>query len=131
MDKYFSGIKIDLSKALFIFSYNDYSLLDPILADRIHRVKFHHLSKLDKIHIINNYILPELLETVGFNKNNVLITNTVLEYIINTYTFEAGIRKLKEKIFELIREINLRYITNKNNQVFPIEITMEFVEEIF
>ena len=37
-DKYFS--KLDLSKVLFIFSYNDYNLLDPILADRIHRVKF-------------------------------------------------------------------------------------------
>ena len=44
-DKYFAGIKFDLSKVLFIFSYNDYNLLDPILADRIHRVKFRHLSK--------------------------------------------------------------------------------------
>ena len=61
-DKYFSGIKLDLSKALFIFSYNDFSLIDPILADRIHRVKFNHLTKNDKIHIINNYVKPELLK---------------------------------------------------------------------
>ena len=62
-DKYFSGINIDLSKVLFIFSYNDYNLLDPILADRIHRIKFSYLSKKEKIYIMNNYIVPELCYT--------------------------------------------------------------------
>ena len=33
-DKYFSGINIDLSKALFIFSYNDPEQIDKILAKR-------------------------------------------------------------------------------------------------
>ena len=102
-DKYFSGIKFDLSKVLFIFSYNDYNLLDPILADRIHRVKFNKLNKYEKIHIINNYILPELLEIVGFNKEDIIFNKKVLEYLINTYTNEAGVRKIKEKVFEILR----------------------------
>ena len=54
-DKYFSGIDIDLSKALFIFSYNDATQIDPILLDRIHRVKFDNLSLEDKIVIVKNY----------------------------------------------------------------------------
>ena len=110
-DKYFAGIDIDLSKVLFIFSYNDFSRIDPILADRIHRIKFRHLSKKDKVHIIDNYILPEVLETVGFNKDEVKFNKGTIEYIINNYTYEAGVRKLKEKIFDIIREINLRCIT--------------------
>ena len=40
-DKYFNGIDLDLSKVLFIFSYNDVNAIDKILLDRIHRVKFH------------------------------------------------------------------------------------------
>jgi hypothetical protein len=43
-DKYFSNIDLDLSKVLFIFSYNDVELLDKILLDRIHRIKFNNLS---------------------------------------------------------------------------------------
>ena len=43
-DKYFNGIDIDMSKALFIFSYNDVSSIDRILLDRIHRIKFDHLN---------------------------------------------------------------------------------------
>ena len=68
MDKYFSGIKLDLSKVLFIFSYNDYNLLDSILADRIHRVKFSKLNRLEKIHIIIISYIPELLSTVGLKR---------------------------------------------------------------
>jgi ATP-dependent Lon protease len=34
-DKFFTGIKIDLSKALIVFSFNDPDLIDPILRDRI------------------------------------------------------------------------------------------------
>ena len=77
--------------------------MDPILADRIHRVKFTKLNKYEKIHIINNYILPELLKTVGFNKGDIIFSKKVLEYIISTYTLEAGVRKVKERVFEIIR----------------------------
>ena len=130
-DKYFSGIKIDLSKVLFIFSYNNFNNIDPILADRIHRVKFKNLSKNEKIYIINNYLLPELLEVVGFPDRSIIFTDEILEYIIYNYTLEGGIRKLKQKIFEIIREINLKYLMNYNKYEFPIIISKEIVEEIF
>jgi endopeptidase La len=131
-DKYFSGIDIDLSKALIIFSYNDYHLLDPILADRIHRVKFNKLSKSEKIHIVNNYLLPELLKTVGIKKDNIIFPKKTLEFMIESYTHESGVRKLKEKVFEILREINLRYLTYGSKEIsFPFEVTNEIVEEIF
>ena len=130
-DKYFSGVNIDLSRVLFIFSYNDYNLLDPILADRIHRIKFHHLSKKEKIHIIENYILPEILEMVGFNANSILFDKGVVEYIIQNYTYEAGVRKLKEKVFEIVREINLNYVVDNEKYEFPIKIGLNEVKEIF
>ncbi len=132
-DRYFSGIKLDLSKVLFIFSYNDYSLLDPILADRIHRVKFQKLNKYEKVHIVNNYILPELLETIGFNKDDIIFPKKNLEYIINTYTQEAGVRKLREKVFEILREINLRYLMDSEDKKIsiPVEVTIDLIEEVF
>jgi len=130
-DKYFAGINIDLSKVLFIFSYNDFHLIDPILADRIHRIKFHHLSTKDKVYIIEYYILPEILEMVGFTKDSILFNKESIEYIINNYTFEAGVRKLREKVFEIIREINLQYITNHDTIKFPINVTIALIEEIF
>ena len=130
-DKYFSGIKIDLSKVLFIFSYNDFNKIDPILGDRIHRIKFKNLSKNDKIYIVNNYLMPEFLEIVGFPKKSILFENDVLDYIITNYTYESGIRKLKQKIFEIVREINLRYFVQNMEYKMPINITIDIVENIF
>ena len=63
-DKYFSGIDIDLSKVLFVLSYNDVEQIDKILLDRIHRIKFSHLSIDEKIHIAKVYTLPEIYKTV-------------------------------------------------------------------
>ena len=59
-DKYFTGIDLDLSKALFILSYNDVEAIDKILLDRVHRIKFDSLSLEDKLIICNTHILPEV-----------------------------------------------------------------------
>lgn len=128
-DKYFSGVKLDLSKVLFIFSYNDYNLLDSILADRIHRVKFKKLDLNEKIHIVKNYIIPELIQTIGFSNTDIKIEDNVIEYIIKTYTCEAGVRKVRERIFEIIREINLKNLLN-NKTLLPFNITIDFIETV-
>jgi len=110
-DKYFTGIDIDLSKVLFIFSYNDPALIDRILLDRIHRVKFNHLTLEDKLVISKKYILPELEEKLNI-QNNVTMDDSVLTHIIDNYTNESGVRKLKEILFEIYSEINLDILNN-------------------
>ena len=126
-DKYFSGIDLDMSKTLFIFSYNDASIIDKILLDRIHRIKFDHLTLLDKLEIVNNYILPELYEKVGLS-NMIKLDNNVTKYIIENYTYEAGVRKLKEILFEIIAEINLEILNRTNSETLPIVITIDDIK---
>jgi ATP-dependent Lon protease len=131
-DKYFSGIDLDLSKALFILSYNDSTSIDPILLDRIHRIKFDSLSVEDKIVISNNHLLPELYTQVGL-KDMIHFSDEVLKFIIEEYTLEPGIRKLKEKLFEIIGDINLEILKNVNqyHYQFPIQITIEDIKQKF
>ena len=54
-----------------------------------------------------------------------------MEYVINNYTFESGIRKLKQKIFEIVREINLKYFMNNYKDELPITVSVELVKDIF
>ena len=110
-DKYFSGIDIDLSKVLFIFSYNDADQVDRVLLDRIHRIKFENLSVEDKIVIVKKYIIPELNIKMGFDKI-IEINDDTIEYIIEEYTNEPGVRKLKELFFDLFGEINIDLLNN-------------------
>ena len=108
-DKYFSGIDIDLSKALFIFSYNDPEQIDRILLDRIHRIKFDNLTLEDKMVIVRDYILPEINDKMGFD-NVVNLDDHLIQYIIENYTLEPGVRKLKEILFDMYGEINLEIL---------------------
>jgi endopeptidase La len=127
-DKYFSGIDLDLSKVLFIFSYNDVDSIDKILLDRIHRIKFKNLAIEEKLVIANNYILPELYKKMGL-ENVIDIDNIVIEYIITNYTKEPGVRKLKELLFEIIAEINLSELANISDNIsYPLKITIEDVK---
>tara|TARA_B110001450_G_scaffold159123_1_gene148427 strand:+ start:4680 stop:7958 length:3279 start_codon:yes stop_codon:yes gene_type:complete len=124
-DKYFSGVDLDLSKALFIFSYNDAQLIDRILLDRIHRVKFDSLSVKDKLTITNKYLLPEIYKKIQLI-DTIRFPDDVIQYIIKNYTYEAGVRKLKEILTEIIREINLEILTKKRStEIIPIVITKD------
>jgi len=127
-DKYYTGIDLDLSKALFILSYNDVDAIDKILLDRVHRVKFTSLSLEDKIIISKSHILPELYKKLGL-EGMIHFSEEVLKFIIDEYTFESGVRKLKEILFEILGEINLD-ILKMNNVVYdvPIEITIDNVK---
>jgi len=128
-DKYFSGIDLDLSKVLFVFSYNDVGLMDSILLDRIHRVRFKHLSVDEKITITRNYVLPEYAKRMGYsNSNDILsISDEVIKYVIDNYTAEAGVRKLKEILFEIISEINLELL-QFNGTELPVIMTKDLIK---
>jgi ATP-dependent Lon protease len=127
-DKYFSGIDLDLSKALFILSYNDVDALDRIMLDRIHRVKFKNLSLDDKIVISNTHLLPDIYDKMGL-QNMIYFSDEVLKFVIDEYTLEPGVRKLKEILFEIVGEINLDILKNVNNNYeIPIHITIEDIK---
>ncbi|MDC0141973.1 AAA family ATPase [bacterium] len=126
-DKYFSGIDIDLSKILFIFSYNDVSCIDRILLDRIHRIKFKSLTFKEKLNIVKKFILPEIYETVGIQQK-ITMKDPVIKFIINTYTSEAGVRKLKELLFEIIREINLKLLQNHE---IDLDISIDYIKNVY
>jgi ATP-dependent Lon protease len=131
-DKYFNGINLNLSKALFIFSYNDADLIDRILLDRIHRIKFDHLTNEDKLVISRKFILPEIYKKMGLI-DMIEISDDTIEFIIENYTAEPGVRKLKELMFEIFGEINLT--TLKNNELYvtginiPIVITINDIKD--
>lgn len=125
-DKYFNGIDLDLSKALFILSYNDPSLIDKILLDRIHRVKFGVLSLEEKIVIAKTHMLPEIYEKMGL-ENMIEVNDDALTFIIENYTCEAGVRKLKQCLFEIMGEINIDVLKNNENKYkeLPIRISVD------
>lgn len=127
-DKYFSGIDIDFSKALFFFSYNNSELINHILKDRLTIVKFEGYNIEEKINIVKDFIIPDLLKNIGFSETDIIIDSSTIEYIINKFTDnEDGVRNIKRKIEDIFLKINLlRLIDNKDqNNIINIEYKID------
>ena len=106
-DNFLQGIDLDMSKCVFIFSYNDESKIDPILLDRITTITMDGYKKKDKVTIARNYLIPEILNSIGLNVEDIILSDETILYIINSFTEEKGVRKLKEKLETIYMKINL------------------------
>ena len=72
--------------------------------------------------------MPELYKKIGL-EDMIIFSDEVLKFIIEEYTLEPGVRKLKEKLFEVVGEINLNLLkelsNNNTNILLPIVISKE------
>lgn len=126
-DKYFSEIDFDMSKCLFIFSYNDESLVNPILKDRMYRIETKGYDAKEKVIIARNYLLPKIREQVNFKEEDVIIPDETLQYIISNKTLtndEAGVRNLKRCLEIIHTKVNLHRLMKAGSAMFGKETTL-------
>ena len=121
-DKYFTGIDLDLSRCLFIFSHNNPEKVNPILRDRMYNIAVQGFSMKEKLLIAQEYLLNAALKEAGLFEK-VSMGKEILQHIIEHFTSgEAGVRELKRCIQTIVSKINLLRFYNKPKQVpFYIE----------
>jgi ATP-dependent Lon protease len=137
-DSYFMGIKFDLSKALFIFSYNDENNLDSILSDRINKIRVDNPKVNEKIEICKKHLIPKNMKDVGLLETDVVFDDSIITYMISK-TNESGLRELNRNINHILTRINtlnlsggssdiikLKY--NKLKMEYPINLTREIID---
>ena len=125
-DKYFAEIDFDLSKCLFIFSYNDESKINPILKDRMYRIQTEGYNQKEKAVISMRYMLPKIREQVKFSESDIEISDDILKYIISTYTGEEkGVRNLKRCLEVIYTKLNLYRLMKPGINLFEKDMTIE------
>ena len=136
-DNYFPGINLDLSKALFIFSYNDESRVNKILKDRMYVIHTKGFNIEDKLKISREYLIPEIFNTFMFEQNEIIFTDDILKNIIQNYTQnEEGVRNLKRCIETIISKINIHVLSEGDKDLsfqlenfnLPIELNRDHIE---
>ena len=125
-DKYFSEIDFDLSKCIFIFSYNDESKVNPILRDRMYCIKTNGYDMKQKTIISKQYLLPKIRSQIYFNDEDIIIPDDTLQYIIENFcSNENGVRNLK-RCFEIIHtKLNLFRLMKPDKNLFEKELSMK------
>ena len=109
----FLDVDYDLSKVLFIATANNLGTIQPALLDRMEIIDISGYTIEEKVEIAYKYLLPKQITEHGLNKKDISISKKELEFIIQAYTRESGVRGLERKISKIVRNIALQIARNK------------------
>ena len=127
-DKYFSEIDFDLSKCLFIFSYNDESKVNPILRDRMYKIQTKGYNAKQKTVIVNKHLLPKICDQVKFANEDIIIPDDSIHYIIDKFCEkEEGVRTLKRCIEIIYTKLNLYRLMKPDTNLFEEDMAVKVV----
>ena len=125
-DKYFSEVDFDLSKCLFIFSYNDESKVNPILRDRMYRIQTKGYDVKQKMVISNKHIIPKIRQQVIFKEEDIIIPDDTIRHIVDSFCDkEDGVRNLKRCLEIVYTKLNLYRLMKPGTNLFQKEMSLE------
>jgi ATP-dependent Lon protease len=124
-DKYFSELDFDLSKCLFVFSYNHEDQVNSILRDRMMTIEIPGYNNTDKVNIARDYLIPEMNKEY---RMTIDWSDILIESVIDKTEKESGVRNLKRSLDTIYSKLNLIRILYPERSC---NITEEQLEEWF
>ncbi len=100
----FLELDYDLSKVMFIATCNNLATIQPALRDRMEIIEVNGYTVEEKIEIAKRHLIPKQVEESGLKKSQLKIGDKILEFLIDTYTAESGVRNLEKKISKIARK---------------------------
>ena len=119
-------LEYDLSKVLFVATANSLSSIQPALRDRMEIIEINGYTIEEKVKIAQKHLLPKQLLSHGLNKEDLKISDKILEKIVDQYTRESGVRGLEKVISKMIRyaaksiAMNEEYVSNVDSKTVEL-----------
>ena len=103
----------DLSKVMFIATANNLGTIPTPLLDRMELIEVSGYITEEKIEIAKRHLIPKEMQANGLQKEHVKFMKAAIEYIIENYTRESGVRELEKKISKVMRKIALEIASDR------------------
>ena len=120
-DNYLGGIELDLSRILFIFTYNEPKKVDKILADRIFKIKINNYNIKEKFEITNKHLINNILKAFNFKKEDISFSSESIQYLVDMSNNDEGMRSIKSKIQIIISRINTLLLTDNTKNIINLK----------
>lgn len=100
----------DLSRVLFIATANDIGSIPRPLLDRMELIEVGGYITEEKVEIAKRHLIPKKMDENGLNEysKKIRFGKSAIEFIIERYTRESGVRGLEKQIDKLFRKLALR-----------------------
>lgn len=124
---HYIDVPFDLSNVLFLTTANQLDTIPGPLLDRMEVIRLSGYIKDEKIKIAQQYLIPKQLQEHGFATDEVTFTADSLDFLVDRYAREAGVRNLEKQLRKIIRKLVLRQAEQDQH---TFEVTEEMVQEM-
>jgi ATP-dependent Lon protease len=117
----FLEMDYDLSKVMFIATCNNLNTIQPALRDRMEIIEVNGYTVEEKIEIAKQHLIPKQTEESGLKRSQLKLNDKIIEYIIDNYTAESGVRGLEKKISKIARHAAVHIAKGEESPKIDIE----------
>jgi ATP-dependent Lon protease len=136
-DDYIPEVPLDLSQIIFLCSANNIDNVDPILRDRLAIINLSGYSIKEKVEIARRFLISKFKKEYGLDDNEVIITDTELEYLISKKTADQpGMRDVERKLGDFFCKLSMqRFSKDIKLSIdakikFPVKITTSIIDKL-
>ena len=122
----FLDVDYDLSKVMFIATANSLDTIPRPLLDRMELIELTGYLQEEKVEIAKRHLLPKELENHGLKSSQMKLKKEVLDYIIDGYTRESGVRGLNRQIATICRKV-VAHVAKEEE--YNVSLTREDINE--
>lgn len=124
---HYMNVPYDLSDVLFICTANTTDTIPEPLLNRMEVINFTGYTPEEKMEIARDHLLPKAEEAMGIKKDQIVISDEVLQKIINDYTMESGVRGLRKRLDTLCRRAAVQISRNPDE---PVTVTQDNLRDL-
>lgn len=119
-------VDYDLSKVIFIATANSLESIPRPLLDRMELIEMTGYLQEEKVEIAKRHLLPKELDNHGLKASQLRLKKEVLDYVIDGYTRESGVRGLNRQIAAICRKV-VAHVAKEEE--YNVSLTREDVNE--
>ncbi len=114
---HYIDIPFDLSNVFFITTANDSSTIPAPLYDRMEIIEIGSYTAEEKLNIAKKHLIPKQIKLNGLDNKTVRFSQSAINTIIESYTREAGVRRLEQEIAKAIRKFAVKFVNGEEESI--------------
>ncbi|RZV50226.1 MAG: endopeptidase La, partial [Deltaproteobacteria bacterium] len=124
---HYLDVPFDLSNVMFIATANQKSTIPGPLLDRMEVIDLPGYTSREKRSIARDFLIPRQLSEHGLSPERLDFSDEAIDLLIDSYTHEAGVRKLEQQAAAVCRAVAVRLA---NGEDVSIMADAPFIESV-
>ena len=112
----------DLSNVLFICTANYLQNIPAPLRDRLELIELNSYTDYEKINIAFSHLIDKQSKANGLKDGQISFSKEAVQFIIDYYTREAGVRELERQISRVCRKAVVELLKNPSKEKITVDV---------